>query len=150
MLTDVPDGSRLPPHSEGCLGCGPANPHGHHLQVHRDGDTVVGVHTFDGRHVGAPGIAHGGAVATVFDDVFGFLLFVVGELAVTRSLTVDYSAPALLGTEYCLTAGLDRREGRRLHVSAHLRRSDGHQIASATAIFIVVSVDHFVAAQEQT
>ena len=44
---------------------------------------------FEDRHVGAPGIAHGGAVATVFDDLFGFLLYAVAELAVTRSLQVD-------------------------------------------------------------
>ena len=94
----------LPPHEDGlpahhpqCLGCGPDNPHGHHLQVWRDGDRVRSRHVFDPRHVGAPGIAHGGAVATVLDDLFGFVLYVVGDLAVTRHLEVGYRAPVLLG-----------------------------------------------------
>jgi len=98
--------------------------------------------------VGAPGIAHGGAVATVFDDLFGFLLFTIGELAVTRSLNVDYVAPVRLGTAYTVTASLDRSEGRRLYVSAR-RRPDGTEIATATALFMTVTIDHFVRALEQ-
>lgn len=81
---------------------GPENPNGHFLSVRRDGDGVVAHHQFDQRHVGAPGIAHGGAVATVIDDLFGFLLYSVGELAVTRRLALDYLAPALLDTPYIL------------------------------------------------
>ena len=94
--------SELPPHHPNCLGCGPENPNGHFLSVRRDGDGVVAHHQFDQRHVGAPGIAHGGAVATVIDDLFGFLLYSVGELAVTRRLELEYLAPALLDTPYIL------------------------------------------------
>ena len=129
MTASLPEGTKLPPHSVRCLGCGPDNPHGHHLDVHRDGERVIAVHTFDERHVGAPGIAHGGAVATVFDDLFGFLLFIVGELAVTRSLQVDYLAPVRLDTPYSVTANLDRREGRRLYVTAQLHAQGGRDIA---------------------
>ncbi len=107
---------------------------------------MVATHTFDDRHVGAPGIAHGGAVATVFDDLFGFLLFIVGELAVTRSLQVDYLAPVRLDTPYTLTAGLDRREGRRLYVGASLATPAGRETATATAVFVIVPVEHFVRA----
>ena len=49
---------------------------GYHLQVRRDGDEMVAEHVFEDRHSGAPGIAQGGAVATVVDDVLGFLLYV--------------------------------------------------------------------------
>ena len=41
---------------------------------------------------GAPEIAHRGAVATVIDDLYGFVLYIVGTPAVTRELTVDYRA----------------------------------------------------------
>lgn len=148
MSACPPDGALLPPHAARCLGCGPDNPHGHHLQVRRDGERVVATHTFDKRHMGAPGIAHGGAVATVFDDLFGFLLFIVGELAVTRSLQIEYLAPVRLGVPYALTAGLDRREGRRMHVSAHLHAPHGREIATATALFMTVTVEHFTRALE--
>jgi acyl-coenzyme A thioesterase PaaI-like protein len=132
----------LPAHHQRCLGCGPDNPHAHHLVARRDGDAVVAEHVFDERHVGAPGIAHGGAVATVMDDLFGFLLYVVGDLAVTRSLNLDYLAPVLLGERYTLVADLISRDGRKLQMSARMSSST-KVVAEARALFIAVDINHF-------
>lgn len=142
---DLTDADRpLPSHHEDCLGCGRANPHGHHLVVHRDGeDAVTAVHTFDERHVGAPGIAHGGAVATVLDDLFGFTLYLVNELAVTRSLSVEYVRPVRLGTAYQLRAHVGHREGRKLHLEATLTDALGQLVVRSEALFLVVDVEHF-------
>jgi acyl-coenzyme A thioesterase PaaI-like protein len=137
------DGAVLPAHHGHCLGCGPDNPHGHHLRVSRRGERVVADHAFDGRHEGAPGIVHGGAVATVFDDLFGFLLYLSGEPAVTRQLSVEYLSPALIGTPYSLEAAMTGREGRRLFVAASLAGPDGASVATSTATFVAVGVDHF-------
>ncbi|MHA4855124.1 PaaI family thioesterase [Rhodococcus sp. MSC1_016] len=137
----------LPPHHPNCLGCGPANPHGHALSVRRCGDGVVAHHLFDQRHVGAPGIAHGGAVATVIDDLFGFLLYTVGELAVTRRLDLDYLAPVLLATPYTLHADIRSRDGRKLNLAARIEDIEARSVATATALFIVVEVEHFLQSQ---
>ncbi|GAB4083194.1 PaaI family thioesterase [Modestobacter muralis] len=133
----------LPPHHARCLGCGPENPHGHHLQVWREGDVVRARHVFDERHVGAPGIAHGGAVATVLDDLFGFLLYLIGDPAVTRHLEVGYRAPVMLGTSYLLEAGVQRREGRKLFVRAQGTNEGGAVVVEASALFVVVGLEHF-------
>lgn len=133
----------LPPHHPQCLGCGPGNPHGHHLQARRDGERVVSEHVFDARHVGAPGIAHGGAVATVIDDLFGFVLYLVGEPAVTRHLEIDYHAPVLLRRRYALEARLERRDGRKLFVRASGTDDAGRTAFTAQAVFIVVPLQHF-------
>lgn len=138
-----PDGVDLPPHHEQCLGCGPDNPHGHHLQVRRDGDGVVADHTFDNRHVGAPGIAHGGAVATVIDDLYGFLLYLVGTPAVTRQLTVDYRAPVLIGVPYRMEAHVSSYEGRKLFLTASLTDPEGSLVGTSKAVFVTVGVEHF-------
>lgn len=138
-----PDGAVLPAHHRSCLGCGPDNPHGHHLTVSRRGDRVVSHHTFDERHEGAPGIVHGGAVATVFDDLYGFLLYLVGQPAVTRQLLVNYLSPALIGTRYALEAKVTVREGRKLVVEASLATLDGSPVATSSAIFVTVGADHF-------
>ena len=89
-MTQLP----LPPHSPTCMGCGPDNPAGLQLEVFRSGDEVYTDVTFDERHIGAPGLAHGGAVAAACDDLFGFTLWIALTPAVTRSLTVDYLAPS--------------------------------------------------------
>ena len=79
------------------MGCGPDNPHGLHVEVYRSADSVYADVTFDERHIGAPGLAHGGAVAAACDDVLGFTLWIAGTPAVTRSLTVGMEVLHLTG-----------------------------------------------------
>lgn len=142
-------GQVLPPHSQDCVGCGPANPAGLGLQVVRTAEGVEAVHSFDAPHVGAPGIAHGGAVALAFDDLFGFTLYTVGALAVTRSLTVEYQAPFRLHHPYTFRAQLRERNGRRLLLHAEAWDNVGRMAGSATATFVVVRADHFVSGGER-
>lgn len=137
---------QLPPHWPTCLGCGPDNPHGYHLQVRREGDGVVAEHAFAEHHSGAPGIAHGGAVATVVDDVLGFLLFVVRIAGVTRHLQVDYLKPVLVGVPYVVRARVDSRDGRKLWVSCSCAGPDGVVTFTAKALFLEVPLEHFSAA----
>ncbi len=148
-LRGVKDGVHdevLPPHYPTCLGCGPDAPEGYHLQVRRAGDEVVAEHVFEQRHSGAPGIAHGGAVATVVDDVLGYLLYVVQAPGVTRRLEVDYLTPVLTGVPYVVRGRLDRRDGRKLWVSCECTDPDGVVAFRATGLFIVVDVSHFAQA----
>lgn len=142
-------GQTLPPHSPDCAGCGPANPAGLHLRAVRTASGVEAVHRFTEAHVGAPGIAHGGAVALAFDDLFGFALYTVGSLAVTRSLTIEYRAPFLLHRPYTLYAHVAQREGRRLLLHADARDDTGQKAGSADATFVVVGPEHFAADTRQ-
>jgi acyl-coenzyme A thioesterase PaaI-like protein len=140
------DSDVLPPHYPTCLGCGPDAAAGYHLQVRRDGDDVVAEHVFADRHSGAPGIAHGGAVATVVDDVLGFLLYVVKAPGVTRRLEVDYLKPVLTGVPYLVRGRLDRRDGRKVWVSCTCTDPDGVEAFRATGLFVVVPLEHFAEA----
>jgi acyl-coenzyme A thioesterase PaaI-like protein len=135
-------GDVLPPHYPTCLGCGPDAEQGFHLEVRRDGDEVVASHVFTPRHSGAPGIAHGGAVAVVLDDVLGYLLYVVRAPGVTRRLEVDYLEPVVTGVPYELRGRIDRRDGRKLWVSCTCT-GPGGVAARATGLFVVVDVAHF-------
>lgn len=133
----------LPSHTPPCLGCGPQNPHGLQLVVYRDGDTVYSDVTFDDRHIGAPGLAHGGAVAAACDDLLGFNLWIAGTPAVTRSLTVEYLRPVQLHQPHRLSAHIASREGRVLNVIGTGTGSDGITRFTASAVFITVGTDHF-------
>lgn len=137
------DDEVLPPHYPTCLGCGPDAPQGYHLQVRRDGHEVVAEHVFEDRHSGAPGIAHGGAVATVVDDVLGFLLYVVRAPGVTRRLEVDYLKPVLTGVRYTVRGRLDRRDGRKVWVSCTCTDPDGVVAFRAVGLFVIVDLSHF-------
>lgn len=141
-------GQRLPPHSPECAGCGPDNPAGLGLRVVRTTTGVEAIHRFSDAQVGAPGIAHGGAVALAFDDLFGFVLYTVGSLAVTRSLTVDYQAPFRLHRPYTFHAQVVERAGRRLQLRADAWDDTGRKAGSATATFVVVGPRHFAPSTE--
>ena len=136
----------LPPLYPTCLGCGADAPEGYHLQVRREGDDVVAEHVFEERHSGAPGIAHGGAVATVVDDVLGYLLYVVKAPGVTRRLEVDYLKPVLTGVRYVVRGRLDKRDGRKLWVSCACTDPGAVVAFRATGLFVVVDVSHFAQA----
>jgi len=133
----------LPPHYPTCLGCGPDAPEGYHLQVRREGEEVVTDHVFGDRHSGAPGIAHGGAVATVVDDVLGFLLYVAKAPGVTRRLEVDYLKPVLTGVPYSVRGRIDRRDGRKLWVACEGTGPDQVVAFRAVGLFVVVDLTHF-------
>ncbi|KXW75008.1 thioesterase [Mycolicibacterium phlei DSM 43071] len=136
---------RLPAHTPTCMGCGPDNPHGLQLVVYRCGEQVYADATFDERHIGAPGLAHGGAVAAACDDVLGFTLWIAGTPAVTRSLTVEYLLPVPLHQPHRITAHITERNGRALHVRATGTGTDGVTRFTASAVFVVVSTEHFAA-----
>jgi acyl-coenzyme A thioesterase PaaI-like protein len=127
------------------MGCGPQNPHGLNLVVYRSGDTVYSDATFDERHIGAPGLGHGGAVAAACDDVLGFALWIAGAPAVTRSLTVEYLQPVMLHRSHRITAHVTAREGRVLHITATGTDPEGTTRFTARAVFVVVTADHFAA-----
>jgi acyl-coenzyme A thioesterase PaaI-like protein len=140
-LTDEP--RELPPHHPNCLGCGPDNPGSLGLRLAIDGERVTGEVVLDERHQGAPGFAHGGAVATALDDTLGTLLVVLGQPGVTARLEVNYRRPAFLGRRFRLEAEVERVDGRKIHMTA-LMRDDGDVVADARALFLQVEPDHFL------
>lgn len=75
---------------------GPENSSGLQLEVYRLDDEVYADVAFDERHIGAPGLAHGGAIAAACDDLLGFTLWIAGTPAVTRNLAIEYLAPVPL------------------------------------------------------
>jgi len=86
-------------------------------------------------------------VVTVLDDMVGMLLYVIGDMAVTRKLDVEFLAPVRLKVPYEVSATLKARDGRKLHVAAEVRaQGAGDVVASAIGVFIVVDLAHFIAA----
>ena len=139
---------KLPPHHANCLGCGPDNPATLGLQLAIDGERVRGEVPLDDRHPGAPGFAHGGAVATALDDTLGTLLVVLGHPGVTARLEVNYRRPAFLHRRFELEAWVERVEGRKIEMAAEMRE-DGDVVADAAALFIHVDREHFLQGADQ-
>lgn len=134
-FTPPSDGAVIPTSHGDRPFSGPSSPWGVDLEVRRDGEEAVATTTLDAAHEGAPGRSHGGIVAGVFDDVFGFLLPIHQVAAFTGELTVRYLAPTPLHVPLEFRVRLDRREGRKLVMSGEGTAGD-LCFARATAVFI--------------
>jgi acyl-coenzyme A thioesterase PaaI-like protein len=131
-------------HHPNCLGCGDENPGTLGLEFVVVGERVHAKLRLEARHEGAPGFAHGGAVATALDDTIGTLLVVLRRPAVTARLEVNYRRPVFVDCGYSIEAWIDRIEGRKLHLAASMRDEAGEIVADANALFLEVALDHFL------
>lgn len=136
-------GTVLPGHLPTCFGCGADNPAGIRLQVRQVGDEIRADVTFDERHTGGPGLAHGGAIATACDDFLGYAVYLIGAPAVTRVLTIDYLAPVRLHDTHRISARVDEESGRVVHMSATGHSSHGTLSFTAKGVMVKVPLEHF-------
>ena len=142
------DAGALPPHYPTCFGCGPDAEAGLHLLVRLEGEQVVADYAFAPRHSGAPGIAHGGMVSALVDDLLGYTLYVVRAPGVTRRLEVDFLKPVLIGTTYAVRGRVDRRDGRKVFSSCEGTAPDGTVAFRASGLFVIVPLEHFGVGQQ--
>ena len=137
-----PDGSILTTYDERPVS-GRASPWGLDIEVRRDGDEAVASLTLRAAHEGAPDRSHGGIVAALFDDVFGFVLHIQLQSAFTGELWMRYEAGVPIGEPLTCRVRLDRREGRKLYMTGELTLvATGQVLARSAATFI--AVDQFV------
>ncbi len=123
---------------------GSANPGSYDIWIGRDGEQVVAEATLGLIAGGAPGRAHGGVVASIFDDVTGHVAPIYGLPAFTGELSVRYSLPVPLHTPIEFRAWLTGRSpsGRRLFVEGSAS-ADGAVVATCHATFVVVDFEKF-------
>jgi acyl-coenzyme A thioesterase PaaI-like protein len=121
---------------------GNANPTSTDVDVEFEEIDVVGRFVLGRAFEGAPGRAHGGIVAAVFDDVTGYIIGRLQEPAFTGELTVRYEAPVPIETPLEMRARLVDRERRKLFITAECR-DDGDVVATCKAIYITVDPARF-------
>ncbi|MGH9017233.1 MAG: PaaI family thioesterase [Acidimicrobiales bacterium] len=121
---------------------GPANPMGVAARIVRDGDDAVLRCVLGDACEGAPGRAHGGMVAALFDEAMGFVLSIACTPVFTGRLTVTYRAPVPLGLPLEFRARLTGRHGRKLVMAGDAYRDD-IVLAEAESVFIAVDPARF-------
>lgn len=140
-------GEPLGAHYEHCFGCGSGQPHGLHLHARAGhGVDVTAEFTVQPEHQGAPGLAHGGVLATALDETLGSLGWLMHVIAVTGRLETDFRQPVPVGTVLHLEARATGVHGRKIYGSAtgRIDGPDGPVAVRADALFIEVKVEHFV------
>ncbi|MDX3574773.1 PaaI family thioesterase [Streptomyces bobili] len=140
-------GELLGAHYEHCFGCGGGQSHGLHLEARAgEGVTVTAEFTVQAAHQGAPGLAHGGVLATALDETLGSLNWLLRTIAVTGRLETDFARPVPVGTTLHLEAEVTAVAGRKIYSTATGRIGGpaGPVAVRADALFVEVDVKHFV------
>jgi acyl-coenzyme A thioesterase PaaI-like protein len=125
---------------------GLASPWGLDIEVHQHGEEVEATVTLRAAHEGAPGRSHGGIVAALFDDVFGFILGVIKQPAFTGELSIRYEAGTPLHRRLVCRGRLAERSGRKLWIEGELVdiTTPGEPVvARAKGLFITVDPERF-------
>jgi len=142
MAETVPDGEVMDLFRDSVVS-GRANPMGIAMTVRRVGSTAEGTTVLGPGFEGAPGRAHGGVVAAILDELMGHVLPIVGEVAYTANLSIDYVAPTPIGVPLTFTARLRDRADRKLWIEAS-GACGAEPFVRSEALFLCVDVATFV------
>ena len=140
MTSDVATASgrfEVSPHA--CFACGQLNAHGLHLDLHVTGDTCWTELTLETDFQGWEGIAHGGIIATILDEVMAWALASADAWGYTARMSIEYRRPLPVGARI-------RGEGRLVERRRRLLTTSGRLLDPATGEVYATAEGLYVAA----
>ena len=127
-------------HVESCFGCSTTNPASLGIVLSATPDGAVGRVRFGADAQGAPGLVHGGLLATFADEVMGFVQHGGNAVRLTAEMTLRYRRPTPVDTDLVCRAEARETTGRRFHVHAAITAADDDNtvLAEADAIYVLM------------
>jgi len=129
----------LTPHN--CFACGTLNVHGLQLDLHAGGDRCWTELTLANRFEGWEGIAHGGIVCTILDEVMAWALVDHDVWGVTARMSVEFRRPVPIGRPI-------RGEGRVVDVRRRVVTAEGVILDATDGTVLARSEATYVGAPE--
>ena len=143
MMDDFEDQELSVPGNVCCFGCSPTSPVGLRLRFRRRANTVYTRYAIPEHYQGAPGIAHGGIVATILDEVScASVFFVRNHYVVTGELSVRYERPCPVDVALEASARVTEEHPRYLVVEAEVRHGDVRLARSTAKLFPQVRAEN--------
>ncbi len=137
-LPDVRIGGRrilLTPHN--CFACGELNVHGLHLDLHARENRCWSELELPERFEGWAGIAHGGIVCTILDEVMAWAIVGQDAWGVTARMTVEFKRPIRVGTRIRAEGWVVRARRRLFDTAARIVEVEtGAELAAAEATYV--------------
>ena len=142
MTSEVQRGSaeaalqfEIEPHN--CFACGELNEHGLQLRMHLGERGSWTELTLPRRFEGWDGIAHGGILATLADEVMAWSLFTDDQVGLTARLAVDFRRPAPIGRPIRADGWIADRRRLRYDTAARIVDAEGGDLlAEATGVYM--------------
>jgi uncharacterized protein (TIGR00369 family) len=125
-------------HLPECFGCGAENVHGLGLAIEAGDDRARCRTRFLPDHQGAPGLVHGGLLATLLDEVMGSMPL-DGAIRLTSTMELRFLRPVAVGRDVEAVARLAARDGRRVSIDGGIRYpGDLETRVEASATYVLV------------
>jgi acyl-coenzyme A thioesterase PaaI-like protein len=122
---------------DGCFVCGADNPIGLKVRFRLEDGVCIGEFTPRQEHAGYTGLAHGGILFTLLDDVMANWLWLQGIRCFTARADIRYREHLPIGTPVRLEGRCTRRKGRLSLMTGRIVRQDtGAVIAESTGSFM--------------
>jgi uncharacterized protein (TIGR00369 family) len=123
-------------HTRRCFGCSEMTGRSLGIVLAPREDDIPGVEgrvRFESEHMGAPGLVHGGLLATLVDEVMGSVEHGGAGVRLTADLTVRFRRPAAIDRDLVCRAHIREATGRSYTVVAEIVAADAPQIVLAEA-----------------
>jgi acyl-coenzyme A thioesterase PaaI-like protein len=127
-----------------CFACGEKNPIGMHLHFTLTGDGgIEAKYTFPKELQGYSGIAHGGMISLLLDEVMVNLPWLkLKQPVVSADIRIKLKKPLKIGEPVIARAFIDRQKKKVFWVKGVLiRERDGVEIAEAEATCVQVNLE---------
>ena len=122
------------PHN--CFACGSLNENGLRLDLHLGERRSWAEVTLDSRFEGWAGVAHGGIVATLLDEVMAWSLVAEDNWGVTARMTIDFRRPTPIGLPLRAEGWIVRARRRLVDTAGQIADADGVVLASAEGRYL--------------
>lgn len=120
-----------------CFACGSLSEHGMQLDLHVQGDRCWTEVRLADRFQGWEGIAHGGIVCTILDEVMAWSLAATDNWGLTARMSVDFKRPVRLGVPIRGEGWMTRHRRRIVDTAARLIDVEtGELLATAEAVYV--------------
>jgi uncharacterized protein (TIGR00369 family) len=129
-----------------CWGCA-LGADGLNFDFTLDGETLTARHVVAERYQGAPGMAHGGVVATLLDEACSQVARVAISPSVTARLELRFLAPVPVEEALKISAEITEVQDRRVIAEATIQDSAGLLLAHARAECAHVRPEHFLSTE---
>jgi acyl-coenzyme A thioesterase PaaI-like protein len=136
------EGFRFEFAAHNCFACGTLNTNGLGLVLHLEHERSWTELTLARRFEGWEGIAHGGIVTTLLDEVMAWSLVASDNWGVTARLAVEFRRPVPVETRIRADGWVTRSRRRVVDTAARLIDLEtGVELATATGVYVAADAE---------
>lgn len=141
-MIDVPGIARFEVAPHQCFACGTLNTHGMGLVLHVEPGRSWTEVALEPRFQGWDGIAHGGILCTILDEVMAWSLAGTDDWGVTARMQVDFRKPVPLETPLRADGWITDRRRRLINTEGRIVDVGSDAVlATATAIYVAADAE---------